>query len=127
VKTIRNLLIIASIIALISILAIRAVSQDAKPSKDPLKLTEAEIKQGQALDLEIQKASNAVTLALEETLSLSSKDQAEAIGWKISVLYRKAKEAQTNFNLWLEAARKAHDCAGCSLQSNSFVRPPAKQ
>jgi uncharacterized protein YlxW (UPF0749 family) len=103
-----------------------AKTSDNKSKPENLALSPAEIEGGQKAQRELQDSVNALNQALQQTQSVKTDDQAQALFWKLKSFYADLINAEKGYGVWLTATQKAHDCANCSIQGNRFVRNPPK-
>lgn len=106
--------------------ASKLTEKPAKPAekiKDTLALTPEEIAVGQKVQRDLQDAANQLNDALKQSQTIRTEEQGNALFWKIKSFYGDVIASDKAYKSWLDNTQKAHNCAGCAIENNRFIRP----
>ncbi len=91
----------------------------------PLKLTDAELRERETMNVEFRDVSGALEAALFKTRLVIDKDKALALFWEIKAVASTYQDLRARWANWIVTAQKAHGCDSCDIVGDSFVRPNA--
>jgi len=116
------------LMALLLVLPLAGLGQDKQTKEkadkpEVKKLTQQEMASITEANTALTGYLNGLQKALEATLTVSDEKGAEAVGWKIAVVFRNVREGQDKLNKLVQDMLKKYDCLGCQIGQDGTLIP----